>query len=80
MPAGPFSFQLHAYRSDTPNSRAHPLLRALLSGLGGAPVVVAAVLLAEGSPTGLYWAAAGVIFSVVAGIVGAWALLVEILR
>ncbi|HEY1426461.1 MAG TPA: hypothetical protein VGF50_07300 [Caulobacteraceae bacterium] len=80
MMAVPFSFQLRAYRSDTPNSRAHPLLRALLSSLGGAPILVAAVLLAEGSGAGLYWAAVGVILSLIAGVVGAWVLLVEILR
>jgi hypothetical protein len=80
MIAGPFSFQLRAYRSDTPNQRARPLTRALLTSLGGGPVLVAGVLLAEGLSAGLYWAAAGVILSLIAGVVGAWVLLVEILR
>jgi hypothetical protein len=80
MLAGPFSFQLRAYRSDTPNERAHPLIRALLSSLGGVPMLVAAALLAQGSAAGLYWAAGGVILSLIAGVVGAWVLLVEILR
>ena len=53
MLAGPFSFQLHAYRSDTPNDRAHPLIRALLSSLGGVPMLVAATLLTRGSTAGL---------------------------
>ena len=80
MLAAPFSFQLHAWRSDVPNERARPITRALMTGLGGAPMLVAAVLLAEGMAAGLYWAAAGLIASLVAGVVGAWVLLVEILR
>lgn len=80
MLAAPFSFQLHAFRSDTPNARARPLTRALMTGLGGGPMLVGAMLLLEGSSAGLYWAAAGVITSLVAGVVGAWVLLVEILR
>ena len=78
--AGPYSFQVRAFRSVTPNSQAHPGARALLTSLGGAPMLAAAMLLAQGSAAGLYWAAAGVIFSLVAGVVGAWVLLVEILR
>ena len=80
MLAAPFSFQLHAWRSEVPNERARPITRALMTSLGGAPMLVAAVLLAQGSPSGFYWAAAGLIASLVVGVVGAWVLLVEILR
>ena len=76
----PLRFQFHAYRSEFPNNRAHPGVRALLTSLGGLPMLAAAGLLAQGSPAGLYCAAAGVIMSLVAGIAGAWVLLVEILR
>jgi hypothetical protein len=76
----PLRFQFHAYRSEFPNNRAHPRIRALLTSLGGAPMLAAAVLLAGGSAAGLYCAAAGVIMSLVSGVVGAWVLLVEILR
>jgi len=78
--ACPFSFQLAAWRSDTPNEIARPFVRALMSSIGGAPMLVAAALLAQGSAAGLYWTAAGVILSLLVGIVGAWVLLVEILR
>ena len=78
--AAPLSFQLHAFRSEFPNSRAHPAVRALLTSLGGLPMLAAAGLLLEGLSAGLYCAAAGVIMSLVSGVVGAWVLLVEILR
>ena len=78
--AAPLSFQLHAFRSDTPNSLSHPGVRALLTSLGGVPMLAAAALLAQGSTAGLYCAAAGVILSLISGVVGAWVLLVEILR
>lgn len=80
MLAAPFRFQLHAYRSEVPNDRVRPFTRALMTGLAGAPMLIAAALLAEGSAAGFYWAAAGLIVSLVAGVVGAWVLLVEILR
>jgi hypothetical protein len=45
-----------------------------------APFLIAGVLLFWGSSAGLYWAAAGVIVSLVAGVWNTWILLVEILR
>jgi hypothetical protein len=76
----PFRFQVHAFRSDTPNEEAHPLLRAMLSCFVGVPFLVAGWTLWSGSVAGLYWAAAGIILSLLVGIVGAWVLLVEIIR
>jgi hypothetical protein len=78
--ATPFAIQLRAHRSSTPNSEAKPLIRALLSSLVGVPFLVASGLLFEGAAAGLYWAAAGVILSLLVGIIGAWVLLVEIVR
>ena len=46
----------------------------------GAPLLIASGFLIEGAAVGLYWAAAGLILSLVVGIIGAWVLLVEILR
>lgn len=80
MMAAPFGYQLRAYRSELPNARVRPFSRALMTGAAGAPMLVAAVLLAEGSAAGFYWAAAGLIASLIAGVIGAWVLLVEILR
>ena len=78
--AAPFTFQLHAHRSSFPNSEGRPIVRALLSSLVGVPLLIAGGLLFVGAAQGLYWAAAGIILSLVVGIIGAWVLLVEINR
>jgi hypothetical protein len=54
--------------------------RALLSSAPSIPIVVAGALLMLGWGGGLYWIAVGVILSLVAGILTAWVLLIEILR
>jgi putative flippase GtrA len=78
--AAPFTFQLHAHRSAFSHSQSRPLVRAVLSSLVGVPLLVAGGLLFWGDFDGLYWAAAGLILSLVVGIIGAWVLLVEINR
>jgi modulator of FtsH protease len=47
---------------------------------GTLPVITAGALLTAGVASGLYWQAAGTGVLLVAGMVGAWVLLVEILR
>lgn len=44
------------------------------------PFLIGGVLMAMGSPSGLYWIAPGVLLSFLAGVIGAWVLLVEIQR
>ncbi len=44
------------------------------------PFLVGAITLLAESGGGLYWTAAGIVGSLVAGVVNAWVLLVEILR
>jgi hypothetical protein len=44
------------------------------------PFVAAGALLALGFPSGLYWIVPGVIVSLLAGVMNAWVLLVEIMR
>ncbi len=44
------------------------------------PFGIAGLLLWRGSPAGMYWLAAGFLFSFIAGVANAWVLLVEILR
>lgn len=44
------------------------------------PLVVAGVLLALGFPSGLYWIVAGMIASLLAALMNAWVLMIEILR
>jgi modulator of FtsH protease len=78
--AAPFRFQIRAFRSSFPNSQVHPLMRAALSSLVGAPFLAAGALLWSGAAAGLYLAAAGVVLSLLVGVIGAWVLLVEIIR
>ena len=54
--------------------------RVALSLVPSLPVLVAGVLLLVGQPGGLYWLAFGVIAALVAGILNAWVLLIEIMR
>ena len=54
--------------------------RVILGQSSTAPLCLAGILLMLGKPSGLYWLAAGFVFSFVAGVLSAWVLLVEILR
>ncbi len=56
------------------------IYRAVLTQLATLPFCVAAILLLLGISGGIYWLVPGFIFSFVAGIVGAWVLLVEVVR
>ncbi|MGA2847929.1 MAG: hypothetical protein ABSE46_02950 [Terracidiphilus sp.] len=56
------------------------LSRVVQTQLACIPLLVSGVLLLYGYPVALYWAAAGSILSLAAGIANAWVLLVEILR
>ena len=54
--------------------------RAVLAGLSCIPFIVCGVQLCAGAPSALYWMVPGVIVSLVATVLNAWVLLVEILR
>lgn len=54
--------------------------RVLLPTLGTVPYLVAAVLLLVGSDAAMYWVFAGMVGAVIAAVLNAWVLLVEILR
>jgi hypothetical protein len=56
------------------------LSRQAMGQLATVPLVVAGATLWVGAGGGLYWLAAGAIFAIVAGMIGAWVLLIEILR
>jgi len=66
------------------NREGHPRLwavsRIIQTQSANVPLCVAGILLLLGWPAGLYWLAAGFAFSLISGVVGAWVLLVEILR
>ena len=76
----PLRFQAQAYFHATPNDQARPFTRAMLSCMVGVPFLGAGWALWSAGGAGLYWAAAGVILSLLVGVIGAWVLLVEIIR
>jgi hypothetical protein len=76
----PLVTQLRAWGSNKNVSLALRLLRLAVSLAASAPFIAAGLIVAGGSPGGFYWAAAGVIISLVAGVWNTWILLVEILR
>jgi modulator of FtsH protease len=55
-------------------------LRQIMGQLATVPLVLAGASLLAGWGGGLYWLAASAIFALVAGMIGAWVLLIEILR
>ena len=71
------SLVIHARSS---GRRLQRSLRAAMSGAASLPIAVAGLLIMRGDPAGLYWAAGGVIAALVAGVVGAWVLLIVSLR
>ncbi len=64
----------------TGHPRFWGIARMLQTQLANLPFCVAGILLLRGSSTGLYWLAPGCFCSLIAGVMSAWILLVEILR
>jgi len=56
------------------------LVRAIVTVATTFPVVIGGIMLMFGFDSGLYWAAAGLLISLAAGIWNAWILLIEIMR
>ncbi len=56
------------------------LPRVLLAQASSLPIVVSGVLIYLGSDSALYWMVPGIVTSLVATVINAWVLLVEILR
>ena len=54
--------------------------RLVLPMFGTVPYLVGAVLLLAGTDSGMYWVFAGMIGAIIAAVMNAWVLLVEILR
>ena len=61
-------------------TRLQHLFRVFLGLLASLPIVIAGISLMSGDGGGLYWIAGASIAAIVAGMIGAWVLLVEILR
>lgn len=61
-------------------TRMQHMFRVFLGLLASLPLVIAGISLMSGDGGGLYWVAGATIAAIVAGLIGAWVLLVEILR
>ncbi|MGH6981906.1 MAG: hypothetical protein ACREFC_11930 [Stellaceae bacterium] len=61
-------------------TRGQHLFRVLLGLLASLPLVIAGISLLSGDGGGLYWVAGASVAGIIAGMIGAWVLLVEILR
>lgn len=59
---------------------AHFSSRVVLPLFGTIPFVIGAVLMVAGAGSGIYWAFAGLVGAILAAVLNAWILLVEILR
>jgi hypothetical protein len=60
--------------------RGEQALRILIIATGTVPFVIGAISVLAGGGGGLYWTVAGIVGALVAGVLIAWVLLVEILR
>lgn len=74
------TFQVQYVRKRTGHPRYWLITRMIQTHFATVPFCIAGILVLRGSAAGLYWLAPGFMFSLFAGIVGAWVLLVEILR
>ena len=72
--------QTRYLKSKTGHPRHWGIVRIVKTQFANVPFFIAGILLLRDSPAGLYWLAPGFLFSVIAGVVNAWVLLVEILR
>jgi hypothetical protein len=61
-------------------SPVNHFIRVALAQLGTLPIVIGGASLLAGFGGGLYWLAPAALFCLAGGVVGAWVLLVEILR
>ena len=80
MCAFPATIQINTWRDIDSTLAKRRSGRVALSLVPSLPVIVGVVLLMLADPSGLYWLAFGITAALVAGILNAWVLLVEILR
>jgi len=67
-------------RSASVSEHASYPSRLFVPAFGTIPVVIGAILLLGGEPSGLDWVFAGMVGAIIAAVMNAWILLVEILR
>jgi hypothetical protein len=78
--SGVVAYLLRAMRGIGGDGRSHLGAAILTAGPGTTFYAVAGISLIAGSGGGLYWVLAGVLGGIIAGVINAWVLLVEILR
>ena len=76
----PTAFQIVAAKANQYQSRGRFLLRVALHQVATVPLLMASVLMLTASSNGEYWLAAGMVLTLVVGLLNAWVLLVEIMR
>jgi hypothetical protein len=72
--------QIQYMMSRTGHPRYWVITRIIQTQFANIPFLISGILLLGGWPAALYWLAAGLVFSLIAGVASAWVLLVEILR
>ncbi len=78
--AMPTITQIRATTEIEKDARDRPVVRFVFSQITTVPALAGGVLLYVGSELGYAWIAAGILFTLVAGVLNTWVLLVEILR
>lgn len=77
----PVIIQFRTYRArDKEAPRRSLAVRCILSLLSSVPILIAAALMLKGDPNAIAWMVPGIIVSLVATVINAWVLLVEIVR
>jgi modulator of FtsH protease len=76
----PVIIQVRTWRGAADLPRRALAVRFALTQISALPIVVAGVLLWNGAPDAIAWMVPGIIASLIATVINAWVLLVEILR
>ena len=72
--------RLRSWQTIRPDLRGPLMLRVALGQIATLPSIVAGIAVLVGGLVGLYWLVAGMIFSILVALFGAWVLLIEINR
>jgi len=76
----PMLIQLRTWRGEAGMPRRSLAMRFALTQLSSLPILAAAALLFHGDPGAVAWMVPGIVASLIATVINAWVLLVEILR
>jgi hypothetical protein len=77
----PAIIQFRTYRAgDKAAPRRSLAVRCALSLFSSAPILIAAALMLKGYPNAIAWMVPGIVVALVATVINAWVLLVEIVR